>query len=330
MRFENISLNNKKEVVLSAYLLDNSAEFNNVNARPAVLVFPGGGYYSTSDREAEPVAMAYLAEGFNAFVLRYSTGEGSEFKAALKDAEEAIALIREKAELWGTDANKIAVVGFSAGGHLAAALGTMGGTKPNALVLGYPCILDSINLAFPIPSLDRKVDSSTPPTFLFSTFEDGVVPVEHTLRFMQALNEQNIAFESHIFQKGVHGLSVAKPLSSSGVKSFVDKDFAQWFGLSVSWLHKVLGDFQADKESLIPDAEEVKEYSSEVMLGALLDYPACRNLLVEYIPAFADKELVKGVRPYSLSLINRHLPNPLSKESLLELDKRLKAIPYIK
>lgn len=70
MRFENTTLNNKEGVVLSAYLLDNSAEFNNIDTRPAVLIFPGGGYYSTSDREAEPVAMDYLAEGFNAFVLR--------------------------------------------------------------------------------------------------------------------------------------------------------------------------------------------------------------------------------------------------------------------
>jgi acetyl esterase/lipase len=81
MRIEKISFDNT-EGCLTAYLLDQSPEFNKIDTRPAVLIFPGGGYYVTSDREAEPIAMAYLAEGFNAFVLRYTVGHNSSFEAA--------------------------------------------------------------------------------------------------------------------------------------------------------------------------------------------------------------------------------------------------------
>ncbi|MGM0922940.1 MAG: alpha/beta hydrolase [Bacillota bacterium] len=330
MNIEKVNLKSNKEIVMTAYLLDTSGEFHNITSRSAVLIFPGGGYYSTSDREAEPIAMAYLAEGFNAFVLRYSVGKESNFSAALQDGEEAIALIRENAELWNTDKNKIAVVGFSAGGHLAAALGTMGNHRPNALILGYPCILNTLGnvLAFPVPSLEKEVDTLTPPTFLFSTFEDELVPIENTLSFMQALNERNIPFESHIFQKGKHGLSLGKPLSSSGLKSFVDNDFAQWLSLSVSWLHSVLGDFPADKESLIPDVKDVMEYSVNVMLDGLWNHPICRKIVIEYIPAFENADIKEGSKFYSLEMINLHLPQPLSKSDLLELDQRLRAIPF--
>lgn len=133
MRIEKIKFNNS-EAIMTAYLLDHSPEFSNIATRPAVLIFPGGGYYVTSDREAEPIAMAYLAEGYNAFILRYSVGKESSFKAALIDAEEAIAHERENADEWNTDQNKIAVIGFSAGGHVAASLGTMGKNRPNALI----------------------------------------------------------------------------------------------------------------------------------------------------------------------------------------------------
>src|SRR5690625_2036798 len=161
-----------------------------------------------SDREAEPIAMAYLAEGYNAFILRYSVGKESSFEEALSEAEDAISMIRENADQCNTDPNKIATIGFSACGHLAASLGTMGISRPNALMLGYPCILSDPGLAFTVPSVNKEVDDLTPPTFLFSTFDDQIVPIAHTLSFMEALNKQGIPFESHIFQKGIHGLSL--------------------------------------------------------------------------------------------------------------------------
>ena len=330
MNFKKVYLNENKDTSISVYLLDNSDEFANIGNRPAILIFPGGGYYSTSDREAEPIAMAYLAEGYNAFILRYSVGKESSFLSALDDAEKALELIHENARAWNIDKQKIAVIGFSAGGHLAASLGTMGKNRPNALILGYPCILNKfLNiLAFPVPSLEKEVDECTPPTFLFSTFEDELVPIENTLSFMKALNDKKIPFESHIFQKGVHGLSLAKPLSSSGVRHFVDKDFAQWFNLSVSWLHRTFGDYQAERESAIPHAKHLLEYSIEASLESLLENEDCRNLLLEYVPVIGDDEAIKAAKPYSLKMINQNLPTPLSDIKLVELNKRLQAIVF--
>jgi len=217
--------------------------------RPGVLVLPGGGYRGCSDREAEPIAMAFLVQGYHAFVLRYSLNENAKFPRPLQDAEEALEVIRNQAEEWGLDPQKIAVCGFSAGGHLAAALGTMGRLRPNAVILAYPCILDSMSaiLPYPIPSLEKKVDPLTPPTFIFATSSDELVPVENSLQFAVALDEARIPFELHIFQDGVHGLALAKPHTSSGWGKFVDPQAEKWIDLCISWLEKVLGEFEYDR-----------------------------------------------------------------------------------
>lgn len=132
------------------YCLDNSSEIDPNRKRPSVLVIPGGGYEMTSDREAEPIAMQFLAAGFNAFVLRYSV-KPSIFPVALLEAAEAMRRIRTHADEWHCDADAIAVIGFSAGGHLAANLATSASddvlaahgydadaVRPNGLMLAYP------------------------------------------------------------------------------------------------------------------------------------------------------------------------------------------------
>lgn len=221
-----------------------SDELPHLDKRPAVLVLPGGAYKYTSDREAEPIALKYLAEGYHAFVLRYTVGEDHSFHDALHDAQAAISYIREHADDWCIDAEKIAVIGFSAGGHLAASLATMSDKKqrPNALLLGYPCILSNHNdvLAFDIPSVEEYVDEHTPETFIFSAFEDPVVPIENSLQFMLALNKYEIPFESHITQHGGHGLSLANEITALGRDDLINESFAKWFSLSVSWLKKIL------------------------------------------------------------------------------------------
>ena len=134
------------------YCLDNSEEIVPDRVRPSVLVIPGGGYEMTSDREAEPIAMQFLAAGFNAFVLRYSV-KPSVFPVALLEAADAMKMIREHAAEWHVDPEAIAVIGFSAGGHLAANLATSASddvlaahgydpdaVRPNGLMLAYPVI----------------------------------------------------------------------------------------------------------------------------------------------------------------------------------------------
>lgn len=114
-----------ENVALTGYIHDVSEELSNAKQRPAVLIFPGGGYFNCSDREAEPVALAYLAAGYQAFVLKYSVGKEKTFEQAFFDAKEAFSYLKNHAEELCIRKDKIAVAGFSAGGHLAAALGTM-------------------------------------------------------------------------------------------------------------------------------------------------------------------------------------------------------------
>jgi acetyl esterase/lipase len=227
---------------MNGFVQHPSPELRNMEKRPAILVFPGGGYYGCSDREAEPIALAYMAHGYQAFVLRYSCGETATFAEALEDAEWALETIRSNSDPWHLDPKRIALIGFSAGGHLAAALATMGKVRPNALLLGYPCILKSIEgkLAFPVPGLESKVDGNTPPTFLFGTSTDEIVGVEHTLSFANALAEAKLAFELHIFHSGTHGLSVASQVTSAGRASFVENRVASGFLHSIDWLNAVL------------------------------------------------------------------------------------------
>ena len=105
-----------------------------------MLVIPGGGYAMCSDREADPVATAYLKAGYQAFILRYTCTPKGKWPLPLEDYDQAMGRIIENAEAWHVDADKIAVVGFSAGGHLAACAATVAEHKPAAAVLVYPKI----------------------------------------------------------------------------------------------------------------------------------------------------------------------------------------------
>lgn len=235
MKIETITLNAERNVTLTSYIQDLSPEMKHLDKRPAMLVLPGGGYYMCSDREAEPIALAYLSEGYNAFVLRYSLNEDSVFPNPLDDACKAMAHIRENAEKYHIYPDKIAAIGFSAGGHLAAYLANTEGYRPNASILCYPSILDSmadVLCNHDKTNLNELVTKDTPPTFLFSTSEDNVVPIINTVKYAEALANNGVPFELHIFRKGQHGLSLAK--TATGM---IDDDAAQWVKLSTKWLN---------------------------------------------------------------------------------------------
>ena len=116
-----------QKVSLTGFLLDASREMPNMENRPAVLVIPGGGYRMCSDREAEPIAMLFAQEGYHTFVLRYTVGETGTFtfEQPFGDAVRALKYIRENAAEFHVLPDKIAAIGFSAGGHLASSLGTI-------------------------------------------------------------------------------------------------------------------------------------------------------------------------------------------------------------
>ncbi len=209
----------------------------------AVIILPGGAYSRTSAREHECIAFEYLAAGFSVFSIRYSV-KPAIFPRALYEVYTAIATIRKHANEWMIDANKIAVCGFSAGGHLAASTGAywnedfvksdLGFTdehKPNALVLSYPVIsagefahrgsfknllgkeqLNSEETEY--FSIENRVTTEFPRTFIWHTTTDSVVPVMNSILLSQALAKNNIMFEMHIYPKGPHGLALSNYITS--------------------------------------------------------------------------------------------------------------------
>ncbi len=205
-----------------------------------MVVIPGGAYAICSDREADAVAMAYLKAGYQAFILRYTlTGKGS-WPYPLEDYEQAMELIGEKAEEWHIAVDKIAVVGFSAGGHLAACAATIAVHKPAAAVLAYPAIIkDIVDACQPgMPYPHEHVTHQTCPCFLVAARDDKIVDIENTLAFELALAKKGIAFESHIYSFGGHGFSTGDDWI---VTSLVPPRLSSWVAESIQWLGEMLG-----------------------------------------------------------------------------------------
>lgn len=210
----------------------------------AVMICPGGGYAKLAmDHEGKQIAEWYQSLGIHAFILKYRLGEwdgsGYQHPTMMNDAKRGFRIIRSRAEEWNIDPNRIGVMGFSAGGHLASTLGTHfddGNPKsddpiarvsclPNFMVLGYPVIsfMEHAHsgsrrfLLGPTPSMKdvrdlsnhKQVSVLTPPTFLFHTNEDrGVVP-ENSVLFYLALRKHQVPAELHIYEKGRHGVGFA-------------------------------------------------------------------------------------------------------------------------
>ena len=148
---------------LTCYLQDPCTEMPALDRCPAILIFPGGAYAFCSDREADPVALAFLNAGYNAFVLRYSVSQNCPveevYTNAFAEAQEAMDYLHQNAGDLHIDPEQIAVVGFSAGGHLAASVGTMGRVRPAAMLLGYAVFsVPGKALGMELPDLLQQVD----------------------------------------------------------------------------------------------------------------------------------------------------------------------------
>ena len=257
---------NGKNPTLDIYLPYNMVEMNRQNQkRPCLLVLPGGGYGMCSERESEPIAIHFLPEGFNVFVLTYSVAP-NRFPTQIIEVAAAMEVIQENAEKWNCDVNRIAVMGFSAGGHLAAHYSTMYDCKevrgifkdskrPDASVLCYPVItsdfttthqgsfinLTGHNTLTPEEaeklSCEKHVSATTPPAFIWHTAEDNVVPVDNSIIYAKALAKYKIPFELHIFPFGGHGLSTCDKHTCDEVTNIITynsawlDDLKKWFNI---------------------------------------------------------------------------------------------------
>ncbi len=226
--------------------------------RDCLLILPGGAYAGHAAHEAEPVVRAFMPYGFNCFVLYYSVGEKAKFPRPLQDVSLAIAHIRKNAREYNIDPDRITVLGFSAGGHLAAAAGTMwnrdfaafegmekGENKPFATALCYAVsTLGEYTHTFSrsmvmgksdptideseVYSPDKNVDEDTVPAFIWHTAADKDVSVKNALIMASALMARNIPTELHIYPYGHHGISVAtKEIECDNPKN-VNPHVATW------------------------------------------------------------------------------------------------------
>ena len=268
-------------------------------SHPAVIICPGGAYLNLSHAEGSPIAMALAARGYQAFVLEYSVGSRAadpkqvRYPAQLVDLAKAVATLREHADRWNLDPDRIAVMGFSAGGHLCASYATHWhepwlaeavGTdseqlRPGAAVLGYPItdyVLQRDCSSKPTPMMRastaalfgeespaqeelerlspcRHVTEHTPPVFLVHAVDDSMVPVGNSLRMAQALTEAGIPCELHMFQQGDHGFGNAHPMDRPW-EAHRNRACAAWLDLAHTWLLKQFS--PETMEAALPSAEE--------------------------------------------------------------------------
>lgn len=258
-------------VYLTIYAPSLINELNGVRKRPAVILIPGGAYAYVSEREGEPVALRLLNAGFNVFLLTYNVGPYS-YPNPLLEGFAALLYVKEHAEIYSTDTNKIAIMGFSAGGHFAASLAAYQENKEIAALLGAEPSLLTFNgllLSYPVISMKHKpheitkqnitksekdliskysiedhVSANFPKTFIWTTDSDTVVSSEHSLLLATALKKQNIPFELHYYPFGDHGLSLA---DASVFVAETDPNFIaeisyikEWINLAIKFIKDFL------------------------------------------------------------------------------------------
>jgi acetyl esterase/lipase len=225
----------------------------------AAVVFAGGGYLRISlDKEGAQAARWLTSNGVAAFVVRYRLGPRYHHPAMLQDALRAVRVVRAGATTWGIDTNRIGVMGFSAGGHMASLAGTRfdaGGptapdpidrvsSRPDFMMLVYPVITMESRLAHAGSrtrllgadtidaelvrrlSSETQVTRATPPTFLVASSDDATVPVENSLRLYQALRSSRVPVEMHLFEQGRHGFALALD----------DPALSIWSTLAATWM----------------------------------------------------------------------------------------------
>ena len=268
MRFEKIPLSSTDEsVYMDAYIADRVGDFT----RKALLVIPGGGYNNVcSNREGEPIAMAFMPHGYNAFVLHYTVGRKQPFPVQLIEVARAIKHIKDHAEEYNIDSNAVFTVGFSAGGHLAASSGVLwklpevqaavdmpyGYNKPTGVMLIYPVISPQYKQHFKSfrnmwctdtpegeqlnrSAIEQHVDEDSAPAFIMHTANDQTVDVRNALSVALAYSNANVPYEMHIYPDAPHGAALANRITECGNPKVNNPSIAEWVKLAANWAETI-------------------------------------------------------------------------------------------
>ena len=263
--------NGSSNAYITTYLLESNSEMH-FKKRPVVVICPGGAYISVSDREGEPIALQFVAKGYHAVVLHHSVAPDAHYPTALLEVGRVVAMLRDRAEEWHIDTEKILLMGFSAGGHLAASYGCFWNRsfvaemlacereqlRPNGLLLSYPVITsgefahrnsfvhllgDRYEELVEEMSLEKQVSKNNPPTFVWHTLTDEAVPVENSLLFAKALKDAGVSVELHVYPKGQHGLALANAITALD-DSTVVSSCQSWMTIAQQWITETFGALQ--------------------------------------------------------------------------------------
>ncbi len=268
MLYKKIQLDeNNKEVYLEIYVADKIEGLT----RDAILIMPGGAYANIcSDREGEPIAMAFMPYGFNAFVLHYSVTSTSNkvFPAQLIEASKAMKHIKDNAEKYNINPERVFSVGFSAGGHLCGSLATMwnkneiyqeidmpyGYNKPAGAMLIYPVIstkhhflsfenlLQKENLTEDddkLVSIDQNVSEESSPMYIVHTSNDATVDIKNPVALANALSEQKIMYEMHIYPDAPHGVALGNKITKCNQEKMENHAISKWVENAVLWTKSI-------------------------------------------------------------------------------------------
>ena len=254
------------EAYFEAYIQQKNDVVVMSRKRPLMILVPGGGYQKIACNKTEAVALSFLSQGYQVIVLHYSVAP-TRYPESLLELCRTVAWAKTHAEEYWIDPERICVLGFSAGGHLAASLAVLWNTpylreltgipaellRPDRLILGYAVLTGGEKTHEPSVrnlmgsfddasreqfSLESKVTPDTPPCFLWTTVTDALVPMENTMLFASALRKNNVPFELHIFSEGVHGLSRGDK-TTAGVNGRGYHPYcACWLDMALSWLDR--------------------------------------------------------------------------------------------
>lgn len=254
--------------ILTCYLISKNSEISLTRKFPAMLILPGGGYHFVSFREDEPVAIHLLDKSICSFVLKYSVDVS--YPIQVKEGLLALKFINEHAEEFNLRKERIGIMGFSAGAHLACLVSNLNGlnffedisniNRPFLNVLGYPVVNFKVSnqsksfyyLTNNDEELSKKLDltniinEASPKAFIFSTYDDGLVDISNSINLISLYRKYNVPFEVHIFNEGEHGMSL------SNINVYHQNRFNDKIKNNSIWL-KLLDDYLIKNDFIIKD-----------------------------------------------------------------------------
>ncbi len=210
---------------------------------PGIVIIAGGSYNKIQERDSERVAVTFATHAFQAFVVQYPVEEHKNYQDAKKAIEQAFTYIVSHDNELQVDLDKLGIIGFSAGGQLAADYGNEPNTRAKFVALGYPVIQPTLDDRMGVTTTDvsKTVTVKTPPTFVWGSINDGLTPfLDHIHVYAAALARNQVPFEIHEFATGNHGISLANKYTAIVNRDRADRHMAKWLPLFLEWFKDIV------------------------------------------------------------------------------------------